>query len=164
MRNDERPTTIWIGADRLPVGDDDHDQQPCDGQAHRGQEAQCPRAGEGEHEHGLLGCVGDRRQRIRGENRQSQPLGQELAFLVLGSDRLADNPALERCPSRHQVSNSADELKKMCGNHDCLIARRPTSTPIEGAVNWLRSNGVLVSAISPCYPSVSTGSQTLTRS
>src|SRR5207249_5441148 len=72
-----------VRPDGLPVGRDHHGQQPGDGQAERDHQRQGGGPGGHQHQHHLLGGVGDRRQRVGGEDREGQVLGQELVLQLV---------------------------------------------------------------------------------
>ena len=80
----------------LPVGrdDDEHDEDDGEGDLPRvgvGEGA----AGEAEHQQDLVGGVGDRRQRVAGEDRQGQLLGQEGLAEPVAAHRAAEEQPLE---------------------------------------------------------------------
>jgi hypothetical protein len=67
--------------------------QQDDGRAGPGRQVQQREAAEAEHEHDLLGGVGDRRERIRAEDRQREPLRQQGLAEAVAAQRLADEPS-----------------------------------------------------------------------
>ena len=83
-----------VGVHVLPVGGDHHQHH------HRDQDGDLPgvpvrdQTGEGERQQDLVGGVGDRRQRVRGEDRQSDPLGQQGLAQLGAAEPPADDEAL----------------------------------------------------------------------
>ena len=58
-----------------------------------GREVQQREPAEAEHQHDLLGRVGDRGQRVAAEDRQRQPLGQQGLVEPVAAQRTADEHA-----------------------------------------------------------------------
>jgi len=82
--------------DVLSVGrhDDEHDEDDADGDLPRvgGDEGA---TGQAEHEHDLVGRVGHRGERVAGEDRQREALGQEGLPQPVAAHGSTDEEALE---------------------------------------------------------------------
>ena len=99
-----------VGEDRLAVAGDDDRQQDGDDQRDRHQvvERRHADAGlHGEHQDDLLGGVGGGGDRVAGEDRQRDLLGDALVVLVGRGDRLADEDPLD---DRHTRPDPSDQF------------------------------------------------------
>jgi hypothetical protein len=63
--------------DQLAVGEDDDDEQHHDGERHPGGQEEIRQPGQGQNDQDLLGCVGDRRERVARKDWQRHTLGQQ---------------------------------------------------------------------------------------
>ncbi len=86
----------------LPVGGDDHRQQDHDPQGNGCGEVQQGDPTEAQHQQDLLGGVRHGRERVGGEDRQRDPLGQQLLRRPMAGVRTADQQPLGHRPEpRH---------------------------------------------------------------
>jgi hypothetical protein len=83
------------------------------------------KAAEAEHEHDLLGGVGDRGQRVGAEHRQREPLRQQRLVELVAWQRLADDGPAEGGGGRGHGLLVAPS-RPVAGDLDgTLTARRP---------------------------------------
>ena len=80
LRDDVRPAAVRIRVDRLAVREHHDREQRRDHDRDRHDQVARGERGRDQHEQARLGGVGHRRERIRREDRQREPLRQELAL------------------------------------------------------------------------------------
>ena len=96
-----------VGAHQLPVGQHDRAHQHDDGHRDPRREVEEGSAADGQDEQDLLRGVRDARQRVAGEDRQRQALGEQRVPGLLGRHRAADDQPLEHArqqePRRRRI-------------------------------------------------------------
>ena len=95
-RNDIGAAAVRIRAYRLPVGCGHNDDEKCYYAGDGKRIVEIVRAGEQQDEQNLLGGVGARRERVRGEDRERLQLRQALVRHLSGRERAAENYSFDR--------------------------------------------------------------------
>ena len=101
--DDVGAAALGVGAHGLPVRRDHDAQDQRDHERDRQHVAERERPGRGQDEHHLLGGVGDRGQRVRGEHRQRQRLRQEGVLKLVAGHRPAEEDPLQDLPGAGPV-------------------------------------------------------------
>ena len=119
LRDDVGAAARLVDADRLSVRDDDDREQRRD--SDRDGENQVDRRGGGgdEDDHRGLGRVGDRRQRVRGEDRKREGLREQCLLELPRGHRPADNRPLQRTrrrPLERRVFHAARRVAIITGH------------------------------------------------
>ena len=96
LAHDVGAAAARVGADRLPVGDHHHRHQRGDGDGDRHDQVGRHQAGPHQHHKDLLRGVGHRRERVRGEHRQSQDLRQERVLQLAAGEAAADQDPFDQ--------------------------------------------------------------------
>ncbi|MFT3853954.1 MAG: hypothetical protein QM733_14605 [Ilumatobacteraceae bacterium] len=118
LGDDVAAATARVGEDRLAVaGDDDHQQDTDDdGDRHElGERRQADPGLADEHDEDLVGRVCRRRDRVAGEHRQGDLLGDPLVALVGRRDRLADEDTFDDRHTPGDASERRDAARDVPG-------------------------------------------------
>ena len=85
-----------VRLDQQAVGDDDHHHQQHDRRRDEGGEGQERQPADEQDQQELLRGVRHRGERVAGEDRKCQVLGEQLSLELVGGERVSDEPALGR--------------------------------------------------------------------
>ena len=146
LRDDVGAAAAGIRVDRLSIREDDDGQRDGDDNADRRGQAQGGDTADQQHAEDFLGRVGDRRERVRREHRQTRHTGQALVMGLVRRDGRAHEDALELEQERfvgHRTLQSptglADGLEVGVLYHppSRFALRRDGFAPSSGMLVWV---------------------------
>jgi len=97
-----------VGVDHLTIGEHHDDHQEHHGKGDPRGQVQVGQSPEGQHLEDLLGGVGDRGQRVGGEDGQGDPLGQQGLAQIVAAHRASDQYALDGTEFRHHANDARE--------------------------------------------------------
>ena len=128
LRHDVRAAAVGVGEDRLPVREDDHDEQRRDDRRDRDDQAARGDRRRDQHDEARLGRVGDGRERVRGEDRQRDPAREQLVLEAAHRHAAADERALDAAARDAHPARSRPAGRRRRARRCPHVPRRTAST------------------------------------